>query len=44
MEDITPASVMTGFWRWFGVGILGIALIVAAVFGGRKARRGRSYR
>ena len=30
-DEITPASVMTAFWRWFGVGVLALALVAALV-------------
>jgi len=36
-DDITPASVMTAFWRWFGVILLALALIAALVVGGWQA-------
>jgi hypothetical protein len=36
-EDITPASVMAGFWRWFGVGVLALALLAALIVGGWRA-------
>jgi hypothetical protein len=36
MDDVTPASVMAGFWRWFGIGVLATALIVGLLFGARQ--------
>jgi hypothetical protein len=36
-DDITPASVMAGFWRWFGVGVLALALLAALIVGGWRA-------
>lgn len=27
MDDITPASVMAGFWKWFGTGVLALVLL-----------------
>lgn len=33
-DEITPASVMTAFWRWAGVGILMLALIGGVIVGG----------
>lgn len=37
MNDVTPATVMAGFWRWFGVGLLALALIAALIVGGWRA-------
>jgi hypothetical protein len=36
-DDITPATVMAGFWRWFGVGVLALALLAALIVGGWRA-------
>ena len=33
MDDITPASVMIGFWRWFWVAVLGCALLGGVIVG-----------
>ena len=33
MDDITPASVMIGFWRWFWVAVLGCVLLGAVIVG-----------
>lgn len=37
MSEFTPASVVTSFWRWFWVGILGLALLSALILGGWQA-------
>jgi hypothetical protein len=36
-DEITPATVMAGFWRWFGVGMLALALLAALIVGGWRA-------
>ena len=36
-DEITPASVMTGFWRWAGIGILALVLLSALIVGGWQA-------
>ena len=33
MDDITPAGVMIGFWRWFWVAVLGCVLLGAVIVG-----------
>jgi len=33
----TPASVFTGFWKWFGVGVFALAIGAAVVLGGWRA-------
>ena len=33
MDDITPAGVMIGFWRWFWVAVLGCALLGGVIVG-----------
>jgi hypothetical protein len=33
MSEITPASVITAFWKWFGTGVLALVLITGAVVG-----------
>ena len=33
-DSLTPAGVITGFWRWFWVGLLGLALLLALILGG----------
>ena len=33
MDDITPTSVMIGFWRWFWVAVLGCVLLGAVIVG-----------
>lgn len=35
-SDITPGSVMSGFWKWAGVVALALALITAIIIGGQK--------
>lgn len=37
MSEITPASVMSGFWRWFGVGLFALVLLSALILGGWQA-------
>lgn len=37
MSDITPGSVMSGFWRWFGVGVFALAVLAGLILGGWRA-------
>jgi len=32
--DITPGTVMSGFWRWFGVGLFTLLVLAALILGG----------
>lgn len=34
---ITPGTVMSGFWRWFGVGVFALIVIGALILGGHYA-------
>ena len=36
-SEITPGTVMSGFWRWAGVGLLGLALLAGLILGGWQA-------
>lgn len=37
MSEITPATVWTGFWRWFGIGVAGLLLLGALILIGWQA-------
>jgi hypothetical protein len=37
MSEMTPGTVMSGFWRWFGVGVFALAVSAGIVLGGWKA-------
>lgn len=38
MSDyITPGGVMSGFWRWFGVGVFALIVLGALILGGWRA-------
>jgi hypothetical protein len=34
MDEITPAQVWTGFWKWLSVGLLGLALLGGLIYAG----------
>lgn len=34
MDDITPATVWAGFWRWLSIGILSLAVIGGVIYAG----------
>ncbi len=35
--DITPGTVMSGFWRWFGVGLFTLIILAALILTGWQA-------
>lgn len=37
MSDITPGTVMSQFWRWFGVSLFALAILAGLILGGWQA-------
>lgn len=35
-DDVTPGSVMSGFWRWAGIGVFAVLLLTGIIVGGQK--------
>ena len=36
-DEITPGAVMSGFWRWFGVGLFTFVILAGLIIGGWQA-------